>query len=332
MRTARIGAMLLAAIVVITACSDDEESSPSTAPATTQDASTSTSSPESSTTVNTDAADTTDASDATALDEPAASQYYLAIGDSYAVGYLAGIGPSTDGFVDGVVAGAADAGRPLQVINVGCSGATTASLIGTPGCEPAALAPGADPYSTTQLDAAVAFLEAHPGEVALITVSIGGNDVIPCAITGPDLVACVTTATTTMAANLTTALDRIRAAAPDALVVGTTYPDVALGAWVTTFPGAKERAAESVTAFRDVINPALLDAYTAAGGRFVDVTEATGGYGSLDDTTTLDPYGEVPTPVAQVCELTAFCSDFDIHPTPDGYDLIAGLVLAEYLG
>jgi hypothetical protein len=133
-----------------------------------------------------------------------------------------------------------------------------------------------------------------------------------------------------MVANLQTALARIRAAAPDALIVGTTYPDVALGAWTTPFPGAQQRATDSIVAFRDVINPALRDAYAAVGARFVDVTEATGGYGSLTATTVLDPYGQIPTPVAQVCTLTAFCTSFDIHPTKAGYQIIADLVLAEY--
>ena len=356
MRTTRIGGLIVAASFLIAACADDGGQQPNT-PAATQPAAAPTTSgtslttstpatlpgptttlPEPTTSLSPPTTSlpptTTGGTDTIGTDpvDQADAGYYLAIGDSYAVGYLVGVGPSTDGFVDGVVEGAADAGRPLQLVNVGCSGATTASLIGVAGCAADSLAPGAAPYdSITQIDAAVEFLEAHPGEVALITVSIGGNDVIPCAITGAELVACVTTATATVVANLETALSRIRAAAPDALIVGTTYPDIALGAWVTTFPGAKQRATESVVAFRDVINPALRDTYAAAGGRFVDVTEATGGYGSLDETTVLDPYGEVPTPVAQVCTLTAFCSNFDIHPTVEGYAIIADLVLAEYL-
>lgn len=90
-----------------------------------------------------------------------------------------------------VAAGAADAGRELKRVNFGCSGATSASLVATTGCDSASLAPGAAPYdSATQLDAAVGFLEDHPGEVALITVSVGGNDVFPCAVASDTLVEC----------------------------------------------------------------------------------------------------------------------------------------------
>jgi len=70
-------------------------------------------------------------------------------------------------------------------------------------------------------------------------------------------------------------------------IVGTTYPDVLLGAWVRP-PVNQEIAKLSVIAFQSVINPALKSAYASANGKFVDVTAATGAYGSLDEMTTLD--------------------------------------------
>ena len=77
-----------------------------------------------------------------------------------------------------------------------------------------------------------------------------------------------------------------------------TYPDVILGGWVL----APETVATlSLVAFQPLINPALKDAYASVKGAFVDVTAATGAYGSLDETTTLDPYGLIPVPVAKVC-------------------------------
>ena len=39
------------------------------------------------------------------------------------------------------------------------------------------------------------------------------------------------------------------------------------------------------------------------------------------------PYGDVPEPVARVCELTFYCSRKDVHPTPAGHALIADEIL-----
>ena len=78
-------------------------------------------------------------------------------------------------------------GYDLTLVNLGCGGATTTSLLDpTPaqraiGCNPLALAPGAPNYpGESQLQAALKFIRAHRGHVGLVTVSIGGNDVDGC--------------------------------------------------------------------------------------------------------------------------------------------------------
>ena len=133
--------------------------------------------------------------------------------------------------------------HPLELANFACSGATTTSLLNDVGCPSVALGPGAAPYdSQTQIEAAEAFLQAHPGQVDLITVSIGGNDVTKCAAQ-PDPVPCVTGAVSEVSTNLTTIVQRLRAAAgPDVLIVGTTYPDVLLGSWVSGNPSDQQLA------------------------------------------------------------------------------------------
>jgi hypothetical protein len=75
------------------------------------------------------------------------------------------------------------------------------------------------------------------------------------------------------------------------------------------------------------VNPTLEAAYKSAKGKFVDVTAATGAYGSLDETTTLAPYGTIPVPVAKICELTWYCQFGDIHSRTSGYKVIAELVV-----
>ena len=100
-----------------------------------------------------------------------------------------------------------------------------------------------------------------------------------------------------MSTNLTEIVQRLRAAAgPDALIVGTTYPDVILGAWVSGNPSDQQLATLSVTAFKSLINPTLQKAYQSVGGQFVDVTAATGAYGPMTDTTTSTPTGSSPSP------------------------------------
>ena len=120
--------------------------------------------------------------------------------------------------------------------------------------------------------------------------------------------------------------DLREAAGPDTTIVGLTYPDVILGAYLDE--GTRSLAELSVTAFEKLINPMLRRNYEAIGGIFVDVTDGTDGYVPLDRTTTLDPYGEIPVAVAEVCRLTWFCERKDIHPRSVGYERIAELIVA----
>ena len=193
----------------------------------------------------------------------------------------------------------------------------------------AGLGPGGVKYAgRTQIAAAERFLRKHKGHVGLITVSIGGNDVTACA-KDADPVACVGPALEKVKANGKKLVKRLRkAAGKRTRIVGITYPDVILGSWVTGVKADQDLAALSVTAFQSLLNPALKAIYTSVGGKFVDVTAASGAYTPLDQTTTLAPYGTIPVAVAEVCELTYYCQYRDIHPKTSGYALIAQLVAA----
>jgi lysophospholipase L1-like esterase len=258
-----------------------------------------------------------------------AQQLYVSLGDSYASGYqptAVGVGANTtNGFAYQLPAAARTRGYRLKLVNFGCGGATTTSILQQVGCAPQALGIGGTAYpTTTQARAAEAFIRANRKRIGLITVSIGGNDVTSCARGDADPIACVGAAVTSIKTNVTALATGLRkAAGPKVRIVGITYPDVILGTYLTGNPAL---ATLSVTAFQALINPALKASYAAGKGGFVDVTAATGAYGSMSETTDLAPYGTIPTPVAKVCELTYFCEFGDIHARTSGYGLIADLV------
>jgi lysophospholipase L1-like esterase len=271
-----------------------------------------------------------------ALTAPAAAhaaphkRYLVALGDSYATGYqptAVGQGQNTrNGFAYQVPKLAKARGYDLRLVNFGCGGATTVSLLqSTAECGGKALG-GPDYTGRTQIAAAEEFLRSHRGKVDLITVSISGNDVTACA-RAADPVACVAMALPQVEQNVRETAQRLRmAGGAKPRIVGITYPDVILGKWVGA-DASQELAKLSVVAFKNLINPALARAYEAGGGRLVDVTKATGAYGSLEETTTLEPYGAIPVPVAKVCRLSYYCEFRDIHARTKGYRLIAKLVV-----
>jgi lysophospholipase L1-like esterase len=256
--------------------------------------------------------------------------YYVSLGDSYSVGYQPGLG-ATPGYT-AVVARATG----LTLVNFGCGGATTTSLISAVGC-PDVLphTAGAVAYpTTTQAAAAEAFISAHHGHIGLITVSISGNDVTPCA-TQANPISCVSTAVTDITKNVSSLATALRTAAgPGVPLIGLTYPDVILGGYVypkhPPAPSIVSLAKLSVVAFKSLINPALVKAYAAGRGSLVDVTKATGAYIPLSKTVLSRPYGTIPVAVASVCDLTWFCAQGNIHATTKGYTLIGGLVVARY--
>jgi lysophospholipase L1-like esterase len=255
---------------------------------------------------------------------------YVSLGDSYAAGYqptAPGVGRTTrNGLAYQVPGLAKPRGYKLKLVNFGCGGETTVSLVQrTTECGKG-LGPGGVKYGgTTQLKAATKYIRAHKKRIALITVSIGGNDVTKCAREA-DAISCVVAAVGDINANVGTIAKALRkAAGPKPKLVGTTYPDVILGAWVANPPN-QALATQSVAAFQQFINPALKKGYAEGKGKFVDVTTATGAYTPLTQTTTLAPYGLIPQAVADVCTLTFYCQFGDIHARTSGYKIIAELV------
>jgi lysophospholipase L1-like esterase len=274
-------------------------------------------------------------------------QLYVSIGDSYAAGYQpspSGGGATTrNGFAYQLTRRLTTAGQSVRLFNFGCSGVTSTQLMTQQGCDPGALGPGTPPYpDATQAQAATAFLRLHRDQIRLVTVVIGGNDIQAC-VQSPDGglradLPCITHALISLHANLATLLSGVRdAVGPSVPIVGLTYPDVYLGSYLSSRSGSSRQpgdpyaahslAGASVVLFRDQLNPALRSAYSAAGARFVDITQAADGYQPLSQTTDLAPYGTIPVAVARICALTYYCTQKDVHPTVQGHALIADQVI-----
>lgn len=259
-------------------------------------------------------------------------QVYVSIGDSYAAGYQpqsAQTGSTTQsGFAYEVVAKAAMKGTVFRLVNFGCSGETTTQIVAENGCQPAALGPGAPAYpDSPQATAALATIKADPSTVKLVTIVMGGNDVLKCLTTAQPQ-QCIEQAIPIVQRNVSGLVAAIhQAAGPSVKIVGLTYPDSYLGEYVKGTPDAVDLAARSRLLFSRYLNPALKKSYTDNGAEFVDITALSGAYGPIDQTTTVAPYGVLPVPVAKVCRLTFYCQYQDVHPTTEGYSFIADQVL-----
>jgi lysophospholipase L1-like esterase len=267
---------------------------------------------------------------ATACSSPAparrgAASYYLALGDSLSRGVqpdAAGASvPTAQGYPDLVYA-ALRRGHPgLRLVQLGCPGETTETMMHGGICR----YPGG-----SQLAAAVAFLRAHRGHVLLITIDIGANDPEDCG-GQPDLagLASCIGQIPHAAAHLTAILASLRAAAgPRVRIVGMSYYLPELAEW-------REGALGQVVAWASerlaVAYNGLLDrAYAQAGAGVANVA------GAFDTTefgepVTVPGIGLLPRNVARICEWTWECAPRprgpNQHANPAGYRVIANAFL-----
>ncbi|MGL5929517.1 MAG: SGNH/GDSL hydrolase family protein, partial [Dermatophilaceae bacterium] len=201
-----------------------------------------------------------------------------------------------------------DGGR-LEVQNISCSGETAASLVSGGRCE----YPGG-----SQLAQAERVLRDRDADVELITIDIGGNDLLRCARGVSIDQACVDQGLASVRSALPTTLERLRAAAGQdvpVLVVGYYNPWLAAG-YLGFGEAQVAPAAEAFTA----LDTAIEQAARGAGATYVPLDEAF----ALDDTTPTTFAGrEVPRNVAQVCALTNVCTARDIHLSEEGAATVA---------
>jgi lysophospholipase L1-like esterase len=272
---------------------------------------------------------------------PAPVSYYLSLGDSYSVGYQPVPGGATTGYT-GYVA------KKLKMTleNYGCGGATTESILSFTGVcgapdsygPPAATDRGTIPAGQSQVTAADNFITAHHGQIGLITVSIGGNDVTSCA-TAANAITCVAGVVTSIQTNVTSLVNQLEShlgAGNTTPIIGLTYPDVILGDYVTTPPNVS-LANLSTTAFSALINPALKTAYTTgySHNKFADLTTTAPFTLKLTPTKKYGKDGTVPVAVIEVCKLTWYCSTqapMNIHANTKGYKIEGKLIVSTFKG
>ena len=241
--------------------------------------------------------------------------YYLSLGDSLAASWQPD-GDLAHGYAERLYASLARAKPRLRLVKLGCPGESTASMrYGTQDATNVLSCATPRGYKRlyprgTQLAQAISFLEAHKGKVALVTIDVGGDDLLHFDAHGKIVYCPLDPAgcgarTTAMARNLAAILSELEAAAgPGVPIVGMTYDDVVA-------PRCMSNARLRFACRRfDAFNRLLANTYAAAGVPAADV-------GAAFENDNLARAAE------HVCAWTWFCARGDFHPNRAGYRVIA---------
>ncbi len=247
------------------------------------------------------------------------SSTLLSLGDSLAAGYQPAhdnlpAGDTNQGYADQLAAMLPN----VQLQKLGCSGETTTSMLTGGKCT--------YPGASSQLDAAVKYLNAHRGQVKIVTIDIGANDVQKCAARGSIDIPCAVQGVATLAHNLPVILSTLRAAAgPDVTIVGMNYYNPFLASYLKGPDGVFLAAVTSLAEY--VVNTIEETDYRAIGASVADVS---GAFQSYDFFTMKDlpGVGPVPVNVYNICTLTYMCALGDIHANVNGYKVIADAFVA----
>jgi lysophospholipase L1-like esterase len=267
-----------------------------------------------------------------------APRYYLALGDSLSQGMqpdLTGTTLNTDqGYANDLLTIERKHIRNLKLVQLGCGGDTTTSLLTGKGNEAAAKLLHCDRRGGSQEAAAEHFLKTHhrKGEVPLITIDIGANDVDGCAaVPASQVLTCVTNGLATINTNLPKILAGLKKAAPKGTTfAGMTLYDPVLGGFFSPAASTIHALALASVALDQGVNAALTAADAKAGFLTADVA---GAFDTYDTTDTVSWEGQqIPVNVARVCSWTWACqtppSGPNIHANKNGYQVIANAFAA----
>ncbi len=270
------------------------------------------------------------------------TRYLLALGDSLASGYQPTDGTSqppldpADGRPDmgypGSYAADLAAHYHLRLVDLACPGETTASFSGTPAQPACGSLYSSWLHAGSQQAAAGAFLDAHRGQVALVTIDLGANNLDGCAKQASVDVACLAQGEAEIVLDLPSVLNaltsRVSRDDPGSSVVGMNYYDPFLA--LEFSPGGTRATAEAAGSVSGVagLNGTLDTIDRHAHVLTADVATAFHTYSLLP----VMAYGgrAVPGDVGSVCRLTWMCplsgdpvNHRDVHPRFGGYAVIA---------
>jgi lysophospholipase L1-like esterase len=201
--------------------------------------------------------------------------------------------------------------RPgITTVNYGCPGESTESFLTGPCIWTQIGQQLHDAYAGNQLEAAITFLRAHPGEVSPITLTLFSNDqprlLVPCTSNGQLDLVCIRTRAPAFIAGfvdrISSILDQLRSATPDAEII-------VMGAWDPYL---------DLLPFTDplfqALNAKLAEAVAANRAHFADPFPI------------FNLQGDLTAEVQAICTLSLWCLDRDSHPSDAGYRALADLV------
>lgn len=241
---------------------------------------------------------------------------YVSLGDSLSVGFQPGQGRTDDGYVDDLWRRAQRAIPSLRLRKFGCPGETSRGMISGVG--------SACTYAAgSQLDAVVAYLENHAGDVAFITIDIGVNDMLDRCFdfaTGVLNRRCVFEMRPRLRHRLIHIVRELRTAVgPGVPILGMTYYNPFLGLWGLV-PNGRELARRAARGWKP-FNRGLVNAYVDSGAVVANVAR-TFRINDFQNVVFVPGRGPLPLNVARTCRWTWFCTPrffADPHPNDTGY-------------
>jgi lysophospholipase L1-like esterase len=244
-------------------------------------------------------------------------QYYVALGDSLSRGTQprpnGSLFPTNQGYVDDLYAIYRLKHPSLQLKKLGCQGETTRSM----------MLGGVCGYTAgSQLAEAIAFIATH--RVALITLTIGGDNILRCITTDGGIIpGCVPLGLQAVGTDLPQIVMALRiAAGPSVPIVAANYYDPFLAASVLLPPPDGTTLALKSLEATELLNDGLENIYTGFGIPVADVARAF----RITDSSNV-PGFNIPLNVLLELAWTWIGAPPprgpDIHPNAAGYAVIA---------
>jgi lysophospholipase L1-like esterase len=268
----------------------------------------------------------------------ASPHYYLALGDSLSQGMqpnARGVTVNTNqGYANDLLAIERHRVQNLRLVQLGCGGETTTSMLTGHGNNANARLLHCDRAGGSQEAAAERFLRTHhrPGEVPLVTVDIGANDVDGCGTVPVNQVAsCVMTGLANINHNLPKILAGLKKAAPrGTMFAAMTLYDPFLSYYFAAAGSSNSTLEPESIALAKILNGDLAAADAKAGFLTANVDNAFHTYDSIDMVTWEGQ--QVPIDVARLCSWTWQCTappqGPNIHAMKTGYQVIANTFAA----